>query len=94
MAEMARAIVDHPRVLLLDEPTSGLEESEVEKFGESIHSVRREEGCAVVLIEHDVGFVMRQSDRVVALNLGQVLADRTPEDVRNDPAVVKAYFGA
>jgi len=94
MAEMARAIVDHPRVLLLDEPTSGLEESEVEKFGESIHTVRREEGCAVVLIEHDVGFVMRQSDRVVALNLGQVLASGSPEEVRNDPAVVEAYFGA
>jgi branched-chain amino acid transport system ATP-binding protein len=94
MAEMARAIVDHPRVLLLDEPTSGLEESEVEKFGESIHSVRREEGCAVVLIEHDVGFVMRQSGRVVALNLGHVLATGTPEEVRNDPAVVEAYFGA
>ncbi len=94
MAEMARAIVDHPRVLLLDEPTSGLEESEVEKFGESIHTVRREEGCAVVLIEHDVGFVMRQSDRVVALNLGQVLSSGTPEEVRNDPVVVEAYFGS
>jgi branched-chain amino acid transport system ATP-binding protein len=94
MAEMARAIVDHPRVLLLDEPTSGLEESEVEKFGESIHTVRREEGCAVVLIEHDVGFVMRQSDRVVALNLGHVLSSGTPEEVRNDPVVVKAYFGS
>jgi ABC-type branched-subunit amino acid transport system ATPase component len=93
MAEMARAVVDHPRVLLLDEPTSGLEESEVEKFGESIHTVRREEGCAVVLIEHDVGFVMRQSNRVVALNLGQVLAAGTPEEVRNNPAVVEAYFG-
>jgi branched-chain amino acid transport system ATP-binding protein len=94
MAEMARAIVDHPRVLLLDEPTSGLEENEVEKFGESIHAVRHEEGCAVVLIEHDVGFVMRQSDRVVALNLGQVLAAGTPEEVRNDPLVVEAYFGS
>jgi branched-chain amino acid transport system ATP-binding protein len=93
MAEMARAIVDHPRVLLLDEPTSGLEESEVENFGQSIRTVRAEEGCAVVLIEHDVGFVMRQSDRVVALNLGAVLADGTPEAVRNDPAVVGAYFG-
>jgi branched-chain amino acid transport system ATP-binding protein len=47
-----------------------------------------------VLIEHDVGFVMRQSDRVVALNLGQVLASGSPEEVRNDPAVVEAYFGA
>jgi branched-chain amino acid transport system ATP-binding protein len=94
MAEMARAIVDHPRVLLLDEPTSGLEESEVENFGQSIRTVRAEEHCTVVLIEHDVGFVMRQSDRVVALNLGQVLAQGTPDEIRNDPAVVKAYFGS
>ena len=86
MAEMARAIVDHPRVLLLDEPTSGLEESEVENFGQTIHAVRAEEGCAVVLIEHDVGFVMRHSDRVIALNLGAVLADAAPDAVRNDPA--------
>ncbi len=92
-AEMARAIVDHPRVLLLDEPTSGLEESEVENFGQTIRTVRAEEGCAVVLIEHDVGFVMRNSDRVVALNLGRVLADASPEEVRNDPAVAEAYFG-
>jgi len=92
-AEMARAIVDHPRVLLLDEPTSGLEESEVENFGQTIHAVRAEEGCAVVLIEHDVGFVMRHSDRVIALNLGAVLADAAPDAVRNDPAVAAAYFG-
>jgi branched-chain amino acid transport system ATP-binding protein len=90
---MARAIVDHPRVLLLDEPTSGLEESEVENFGQTVRTVRAEEGCAVVLIEHDVGFVMRHSDRVVALNLGQILADASPEAVRNDPAVAEAYFG-
>ena len=92
-AEMARAIVDHPRVLLLDEPTSGLEEAEVENFGQTVRTVRAEEGCAVVLIEHDVGFVMRHSDRVIALNLGQILADGTPEEVRNDPAVAEAYFG-
>jgi branched-chain amino acid transport system ATP-binding protein len=94
LAEMARAIADHPRVLLLDEPTSGLEEAEVESFGASLHAVREEEHCAVVLVEHDVGFVMRMSDRVVALDLGVVLADGTPEKVRNDQAVVEAYFGA
>jgi branched-chain amino acid transport system ATP-binding protein len=94
LAEMARAIVDHPRVLLLDEPTSGLEEAEVESFGMSLHAVRQEEHCAVVLVEHDVGFVMRMSDRVVALDLGEILADGRPEQVRNDPAVVAAYFGA
>jgi branched-chain amino acid transport system ATP-binding protein len=94
LAEMARAIVDKPRVLLLDEPTSGLEEAEVESFGESLRAVRAEEHCAVVLVEHDVGFVMRMSDRVVALGLGVVLADGTPEQVRNDSAVVEAYFGS
>jgi branched-chain amino acid transport system ATP-binding protein len=93
LAEMARAIVDHPRVLLLDEPTSGLEEAEVDSFGGSIRSVREEEHCAVVLVEHDVGFVMRLSDRVVALDLGAILADGTPEQVRNDQAVAQAYFG-
>jgi branched-chain amino acid transport system ATP-binding protein len=94
LAEMARAIVDHPRVLLLDEPTSGLEEAEVESFGESLQAVREEQHCAVVLVEHDVGFVMRMSDRVVALDLGVILADGSPEQVRNDRAVVEAYFGA
>ncbi len=94
LAEMARAIADHPRVLLLDEPTSGLEESEVEGFGGSLRAVREEEHCAVVLVEHDVGFVMRMSDRVVALDLGLILADGTPEQVRNDRSVVEAYFGA
>ena len=60
---------------------------------QTVRTVRAEEGCAVVLIEHDVGFVMRHSDRVVALNLGQILADASPEAVRNDPAVAEAYFG-
>src|SRR5439155_19946084 len=59
MVEMARAIVDPPQVLLLDEPTSGLEDAEVEKLGQTIQRVRREAGCTVVLVEHDVGFVMR-----------------------------------
>src|SRR2546421_404655 len=93
MVEMARAIVDPPRVLLLDEPTSGLEESEVESLGESMQRVCREERCAAVLVEHDVGFVMRQCDRIVVLNLGKWIADGTPEVVRNDPAVGAAYLG-
>jgi branched-chain amino acid transport system ATP-binding protein len=93
LAEMARAIVDHPRVLLLDEPTSGLEEAEVENFGASVRAVRQEEHCLVILVEHDVGFVMRMSDRVVALDLGAIMADGTPEQVRGDAAVARAYFG-
>jgi branched-chain amino acid transport system ATP-binding protein len=93
MVEMARAVVDKPRVLLLDEPTSGLEESETDNLGEVMQRVRREEGCAVVLVEHDVGFVMRQCDRIVVLNLGAVIADDVPDVIRNDPAVGAAYLG-
>jgi branched-chain amino acid transport system ATP-binding protein len=93
MVEMARAVIDPPRVLLLDEPTSGLEEKEMENLGSVMQRVREEEGCAVVLVEHDVGFVMRQCDRIIVLNLGQVIADGPPEEVRNDAAVGAAYLG-
>jgi branched-chain amino acid transport system ATP-binding protein len=93
MVEMARAVIDHPRVLLLDEPTSGLEETEMENLGAVIQRLRTEEGCAVVLVEHDVAFVMRQTDRIVVLNLGKVIADGSPEAVRGDPAVSAAYLG-
>jgi branched-chain amino acid transport system ATP-binding protein len=93
MVEMARAVIDHPRVLLLDEPTSGLEEAEMENLGIVMQRLRKEEGCAVVLVEHDVGFVMRQSDRIVVLNLAQVIADGSPEEVRNNAAVGAAYLG-
>jgi branched-chain amino acid transport system ATP-binding protein len=93
MVEMARAIVDPPKVLLLDEPTSGLEQSEVEGLGQTIQRVRLAEGCAVVLVEHDVGFVMEQSHRIVVLNLGTLLADGPPEQIREDKQVGAAYLG-
>jgi len=93
MVEVARAIVDPPRVLLLDEPTSGLEEAEAERLGELIQSIRTDETCAVVLVEHDVGFVMSMCDRIVVLNLGRVIAEGPPETVRNDPAVRAACLG-
>ena len=93
MVEVARAIVDPPKVLLLDEPTSGLEESESEALGHTIQQVRETHGCAVILVEHDVPFVMRQCDRIVVLNLGQVLADGPPDEVRDNPEVNAAYLG-
>ncbi len=93
LVELARAVVDRPRVLLLDEPTSGMEESEAENLGEVVQRLRKEEGCAVVLVEHDVGFVMRQCDRVVVLDLGKVIADDVPDAVRTNPAVRAAYLG-
>jgi branched-chain amino acid transport system ATP-binding protein len=93
MVELARAMVDHPRVLLLDEPTSGLEEAESENLAVVIRRLRDEEECAVVLVEHDVGFVMRECTRVIVLELGAVIADDVPDVVRADSAVRKAYLG-
>ena len=70
MVELARAIVDEPQVLLLDEPASGLDETEADRLGEQIQAVRDETGCAVLLVEHNAGFVMEHCDRVVVLDLG------------------------
>ena len=89
--EIARAIVDEPSVLLLDEPTSGLDEHERDRLGEILQDQRRR-GTAVVLVEHDVEFVMAQCDRIVVLNLGAVIADADPATIRNDPKVLGAYL--
>jgi len=93
MVELARAIVDEPKLLLLDEPASGLDETEVVRLGEQIQAVRDDSGCAVLLVEHNAGFVMQQSDRVVVLDLGTVLAEGLPSEVQRNQAVRDAYLG-
>jgi len=93
MVELARAIVDDPRVLLLDEPASGLDETETVRLGEQIQSVRAETGCTILLVEHNAGFVMQQSDRVVVLNLGTLLAQGSPDEIQRNQAVRDAYLG-
>jgi branched-chain amino acid transport system ATP-binding protein len=91
--ELARAVADRPRVLLLDEPTSGLEEDESRKLGVVVDNLRGEGICAVVLVEHDVSFVMELCDRVVALSLGSIIVDGPPDVVRRNPEVISAYLG-
>jgi branched-chain amino acid transport system ATP-binding protein len=93
MVELARAIVDRPKVLLLDEPTSGLDETEAARLGERIQDIRRQESCAVLLVEHDVGFVMRQCENIVVLHLGEVLAVGEPREIQANAAVRAAYLG-
>jgi branched-chain amino acid transport system ATP-binding protein len=93
MVEVARAIADEPKVLLLDEPTSGLEVGEADRLGDLIQAIRKDEACAVVLVEHDVGFVMRQCDRIVVLDLGRVLAAGTPPEIQANAEVRTAYLG-
>jgi branched-chain amino acid transport system ATP-binding protein len=93
MVELARAIVDPPRVLLLDEPTSGLGDTDMERLGERIRAIQAEESCAVLLVEHDVGFVMEQCDRITVLDLGEVIAVGSPKEIQSDAAVRTAYLG-
>jgi branched-chain amino acid transport system ATP-binding protein len=93
MVELARAIVDPPRLLLLDEPASGLDEREAQRLGGVIQNLRAETGCAVLLVEHDAGFVMLHCDRIVVLDLGSILAVGLPEEIQADQAVRSAYLG-
>ncbi|MFE6843353.1 ABC transporter ATP-binding protein [Streptomyces sp. NPDC057686] len=93
MAELARAVADRPRVLLLDEPASGLSAPEREQLAAVVRRLAEEEGCAVLLVEHNVAFVMDLCTRVVVLDLGTVLAEGTPAEIRGDPLVREAYLG-
>jgi branched-chain amino acid transport system ATP-binding protein len=94
MAELARAVADPPRVLLLDEPASGMAGDERRHLASVIRRLAEDEGCAVLLVEHNVAFVMELCARVVVLDLGSVLAEGSAADVRADPAVRDAYLGA
>ncbi|WP_119294518.1 ABC transporter ATP-binding protein [Streptomyces sp. YIM 130001] len=94
MVELARAVADPPSVLLLDEPASGMTEAERSRLAAVVRRLADEEGCAVLLVEHNVAFVMELCSRVVVLDLGAVLARGTAADVRADPRVRDAYLGS
>ena len=93
MIEVARAVVAGPKVLVLDEPSSGLDAVEAGRLGERIQALKATGECAVVFVEHDIGFVMEQCDRIVVLDLGQVLATGTPAEIQENAAVRTAYLG-
>ncbi|WP_412076166.1 ABC transporter ATP-binding protein [Streptomyces xanthophaeus] len=94
MVELARAVADPPRVLLLDEPASGMSAPERERLAAVVRRLAAQEGCAVLLVEHNVAFVMDLCTRVVVLDLGTVLAEGTPAEVRSDALVREAYLGS
>jgi branched-chain amino acid transport system ATP-binding protein len=91
--EIARAMCTGPRLLCLDEPAAGLNAHETAELNALLKAIRDEFAIAVLLIEHDMKVVMGISDRVLVLDHGARLADGTPEEVRNDPAVIRAYLG-
>jgi len=91
--EIARALAAQPRFLLLDEPAAGMNEAESYELAGAIERVRTQRGSGVLLVEHDLGLIMRLSDYVYVLNEGALIAEGPPEAVRSDPAVIAAYIG-
>ena len=93
IVEIARALCIDPILLLLDEPAAGLRHMEKQKLGALLRQLRSE-GMSVLLVEHDMGFVMDLADRIVVLDFGTKIAEGTPAAIRSNPDVIKAYLGA
>jgi branched-chain amino acid transport system ATP-binding protein len=93
LVELGRALACQPRVLLLDEASSGLDEEETQAVGDLLARVVREDGIAVLLVEHDMRFVMRLCALIYVLDFGQIIATGSPTVVQNDAAVRAAYLG-
>ncbi|MBQ3295843.1 MAG: ABC transporter ATP-binding protein [Erysipelotrichaceae bacterium] len=91
--EIARALATNPKVLLLDEPAAGMNPQETEDLMNTIRFVRDQFNIAILLIEHDMSLVMNICERIYVLNYGTLLAKGSPDDIKNDEKVVKAYLG-
>jgi len=93
LVSVARALAGRPHVVLLDEPAAGLDSAESHWLGDRLRAARAG-GITVVMVEHDMGLVLDVCDRIVVLDLGKVIAVGTPEEIKTNPDVVKAYLGA
>jgi branched-chain amino acid transport system ATP-binding protein len=94
VVELARALATQPRLLLLDEPASGLNPEETRELAFWIDDIQKDLGITVIMVEHDMSLVSEAADRVLCMNMGQVLAMGTPHEVQSNPAVIAAYLGA
>jgi sulfate-transporting ATPase len=90
---LARAVASRPSILLLDEPAAGLSDAETMELVDIVRRLAADWGMAVLLIEHDMNFVMAVCDRLVVLDFGKVIATGTPDEIQHDPVVLAAYLG-
>ncbi len=91
--EIVRALATHPKLLLLDEPAAGMNPQETEELGEFIKEIKDKFGLTVFMIEHHMNLVMGISDRIYVIDFGKQIAEGTPKEVRDNPAVIAAYLG-
>jgi branched-chain amino acid transport system ATP-binding protein len=93
LLDMALALVLSPKVLLLDEPVAGMGPEEREQMIDTVYGLWKRGGLTIVLIEHDMEIVFKISQNIHVLSYGRVLAEGTPEQIKNNPAVIEAYLG-
>jgi branched-chain amino acid transport system permease protein len=92
--EFARALALEPRFLLLDEPAAGMTEAETQWLMQTIQKVRDDYGCGILVVEHDLPFIMNACEKIFVMNWGNVIASGTPEEIQKNPEVIEAYIGA